>query len=211
MEAVRAARFKLVVDYGYGSTSFVMPNVLGKLGADVLGVNPYASTSGLISFDRDAARRRGRRRSSRPRVPTSERCIDPDGEHLTLVDDERPSCSPTARRCWRCVARVGPPAGRPDRPAGQRQPGAPRIWRPRTASTCSTRRLATAALWRRPAEKGVGFAASDDGGFILPGFLPAFDAAATLVKLLELLALQKTSLSAVRKRLPACTSPTRRS
>ncbi len=29
-------------------------------------------------------------------------------------------------------------------------------------------------------EPGVGFAASGDGGFILPGFLPAFDAAATL-------------------------------
>ena len=38
------------------------------------------------------------------------------------------------------------------------------------------------------AEAGVGFAASRDGGFILPGFLPAFDAAAALVKMLELLA-----------------------
>jgi mannose-1-phosphate guanylyltransferase / phosphomannomutase len=30
------AGFKLVVDYAYGSTAFVMPNVLAKLGADVL-------------------------------------------------------------------------------------------------------------------------------------------------------------------------------
>ena len=86
MAAVRAERFKLVVDYGYGSTSFVMPNVLGKLGADVLGVNPFASTSGLISFDRDA---------HAAEVATLVKAsgahlgavIDPDGEHLTLVDD----------------------------------------------------------------------------------------------------------------------------
>ena len=31
--------FKLVVDYGFGAASFVMPNVLGKLGADVLAIN----------------------------------------------------------------------------------------------------------------------------------------------------------------------------
>src|SRR3546814_2905957 len=31
--AIRAGHFKAVVDYAYGSTSFVMPNVLSKLGA----------------------------------------------------------------------------------------------------------------------------------------------------------------------------------
>ena len=47
MNLVRGVGFKLVVDYGYGSTSFVMPQVLSKLGADVLGVNPCtAATSG---------------------------------------------------------------------------------------------------------------------------------------------------------------------
>ena len=33
----------------------------------------------------------------------------------------------------------------------------------------------------------VDFAASQEGGFIWPDFLPAYDAAATLVKLLDLL------------------------
>jgi mannose-1-phosphate guanylyltransferase/phosphomannomutase len=51
-------------------------------------------------------------------------------------------------------------------------------------------------------EPGVGFAASGDGGFILPGFLPAFDAGAALVKLLELLAKEGRSLSTVTETLP---------
>ena len=55
-----------------------------------------------------------------------------------------------------------------------------------------------------------GFAASTDGGFILPGFLPAFDAAATLVKLLELLARTGMRLSSVVDGLPRTHSPTRR-
>jgi len=50
-EAIRAEAYQVVVDYGYGSTSFVMPNVLAKLGAEVLAVNPYAQTAGAAAFD----------------------------------------------------------------------------------------------------------------------------------------------------------------
>ena len=50
---------------------------------------------------------------------------------------------------------------------------------------------------------GVGFAASTDGGFILPDFLPAFDGAAAMVKMLELLALDDVPLSKVVSGLPA--------
>jgi mannose-1-phosphate guanylyltransferase/phosphomannomutase len=50
---------------------------------------------------------------------------------------------------------------------------------------------------------GVGFAASTDGGFILPEFLPAFDGAAAMVKMLELLALDDVPLSKVVSGLPA--------
>src|SRR5207248_7581594 len=52
-DAIRAAHFKVVLDFAYGSSSFVMPNVLAKLGAEVLAVNPYASTAGTLAFDRN--------------------------------------------------------------------------------------------------------------------------------------------------------------
>jgi mannose-1-phosphate guanylyltransferase/phosphomannomutase len=63
-------------------------------------------------------------------------------------------------------------------------------------------KTSTAALMAAASEDGVGFAASHDGGFILPGFLPAFDGGAAVVKLLELLAKEGVSLSAVRESLP---------
>src|SRR5579872_5753679 len=53
VEAIRRAEFKLVLDYAFGTTSFVLPNVLAKLGADVLVMNPHVSTPGVLSFDRD--------------------------------------------------------------------------------------------------------------------------------------------------------------
>jgi mannose-1-phosphate guanylyltransferase/phosphomannomutase len=49
---------------------------------------------------------------------------------------------------------------------------------------------------------GVTFAASQEGGFIFPRFLPAFDAAATLVHLLGMLAMTGESLTKLTGRLP---------
>ena len=65
-----------------------MPNVLAKLGADVLAVNPYASTAGrLIASTAAAAAERvaGLVRASGAHLGA---VIDPDGERLTLIDDE---------------------------------------------------------------------------------------------------------------------------
>ncbi|HUS61142.1 MAG TPA: hypothetical protein VMY34_03030, partial [Acidimicrobiales bacterium] len=86
VELIQASRPKVVLDYGYGSTSFVMPNVLAKLGADVLAVNPYASTAGLIGYNLadHAEQVAALVRASGASLGAA---IDPDGEHLTLIDD----------------------------------------------------------------------------------------------------------------------------
>ena len=69
VEAVRAARFKVVLDYAYGAASFVMPNVLSKLGAEVLSVNPYASTAPVAHLRPLGARRPGVRAGAGVRCP----------------------------------------------------------------------------------------------------------------------------------------------
>jgi mannose-1-phosphate guanylyltransferase / phosphomannomutase len=63
-------------------------------------------------------------------------------------------------------------------------------------------KMSVAALNDAATLPGVGFAASLDGGFIIPGFLPAFDAAAALVKMLDLLAHHEVPLSEVVDELP---------
>ena len=98
MGAWPTAGFKVVVDYGYGSTSFVMPNVLAKLGADVLGVNPYAATSGAMEFDR-ATTPSWWPAWCGPPGPKIGAVIDPDGEHLTVIDDEGRVLDDTTT-CW---------------------------------------------------------------------------------------------------------------
>jgi mannose-1-phosphate guanylyltransferase/phosphomannomutase len=200
IEAIRAARFKVVVDYAYGSTSFVMPNVLARLGADILGVNPYASTVGALGFDRDAhaAQVAAYVRSSGAHLGA---LIDPDGEHLTLVDDtgrvltdEEALLTVLSLVCGHLLGDTVALPVNVTRHADV------------IAASHDVRvrrtKLSTPALMDAASEPGVGFAASTDGGFILPGFLPAFDAAATLVKVLELLALTGDRLCHVVDGLP---------
>ena len=57
VERIRAAEFKIVIDYAYGSTSFAMPNVLAKLGPRGAGRQP-------VRLDR-----RGHARRPRPATP----------------------------------------------------------------------------------------------------------------------------------------------
>ena len=45
IEAIANRRFKVVLDYSFGAAASVMPSVLAKIGAEVLSVNPYASTA----------------------------------------------------------------------------------------------------------------------------------------------------------------------
>ena len=200
VKAVRNAGFKVVIDYAYGSSTFVMPNLLSKLGADVLGVNPYVSTAGVIDFDAEA---HGASVAALVQASGAHlgAVIDPDGERLTLVDDEGRVLSATqALLAYVTLVsdrllgdRIAVPVGAPSATEHIAKAHGVAVQFTKTSS---------AALADAAKEPGVGFVASLDGGFILPGFLPAFDAAAALVKLLDLLAHHDVTLSSVVDGLP---------
>ena len=82
---VRAHELKLVLDLSYGAASYVMPNLLSKVQADVLSINPYAQTPGMISVDPTTSAARVVR-SVRSSGADLGAVIDAGGEHLTLVD-----------------------------------------------------------------------------------------------------------------------------
>ncbi len=64
-------------------------------------------------------------------------------------------------------------------------------------------KLSTPHLMEVASGPGVRFAASQEGGYIFPSFLPAYDAVAALVETLALLASTGSRLSQVVSRLPA--------
>lgn len=200
VDAIGAHGPKVVIDYAYGATSFVMPNVLSKLQAEVLAVNPYVSTTGLMQYDRDehAEQVAALVRAS---GSTAGAVLAPGGEQLTLIDDQGGVLSDTEALLALLVLLRGHLDGKA-------------VALPVSATSHADAILAEAGIEVRPTkisnpalmdaagEPGVGFAANLDGGFILPEFLPAFDAAATLVKVLELLCRDGQRLSEVVAGLP---------
>jgi mannose-1-phosphate guanylyltransferase/phosphomannomutase len=198
--AVTDAAFKIVLDYSFGTASFVMPNVLAKLGAEVLVVNPYASTAAVMSSDlRSAASNVGELvRVSGAHLGA---VIDPGGERLTLVDDEGRVLSDDEALLVLLGLVV---ADRPGAPvalpvsvprAAERlcaEAGSPVVWT----------KLSAAHLMEVATGGSVTFAASQLGGYIFPRFLPAFDAVATLVHVLAMLSSSGQRMSKLSGDLP---------
>jgi mannose-1-phosphate guanylyltransferase/phosphomannomutase len=204
LEAVRGARFKVVLDYAYGTTSFVMPNVLAKLGADVLALNPYGTTRGAAEVDlvAHAGRVADLVRSSGAHLGA---LFDPDGERLTVVDDQGKVLSDEeSLLALLSLVLMAHPPGLPRA----------RVALPVSASRAAEAicgaaggeiewtKLSAAHLMETAAGGGVVFAANQQGGFIFPSFLPASDATAAFVHLLSMLATSGLRLSKVSAGLP---------
>jgi len=200
VERIRATKFKVVIDYAYGSASFAMPNVLAKLGLEVLAVNPFVSTAGVLSenLDQHAKRVGDLVRTSGSHLGG---VIDPDGEQLRLIDDEGHVLTFTEALLAMLTLLPGTLYG--DRVAlpVNSTTSAQRILEQHGIQVVWTK-LSSSALMDAAGEPGVGFAGNQSGNFILPGFMPGFDAAASFVKMLDLLAFHGVKLSDVVEGLP---------
>ena len=127
--------------------------------------------------------------------------LDPDGEHLTLIDDAGHVLTDEQALLALLTLVSGHLLGDTVALPVTVTRHAEAITAAHDVRVRRTK-MATSSLMDAASEPGVGFAASTDGGFILPGFLPAFDAAASLVKVLELLARTDSRLSTVVEGLP---------
>jgi mannose-1-phosphate guanylyltransferase/phosphomannomutase len=200
LSSARKADLKLVLDYSFGTTSFVMPNLLAKLEAEVLVVNPYANTASVLTFDRQtsAARVAELVRASGAHLGA---VLDPGGEHLAIVDDRGHALTDDeALLVLLTLVTEAHPSARVALPVAASRAaedicakaGAEIVWT----------KLSASHLMEVARSEHVTLAASQSGGFIFPRFLPAYDAAATLVNLLALLTTTGRRLSQMVAELP---------
>lgn len=199
-DAIRAAGFKLVVDYSYGAMGAVMPTLLGKLAADVLAVNPFVSTPGRLAYDAaEGAERLGALvRASGAQLGAQ---IDADGERLTLVDETGRILSHTeAMLAFVSLIPRHLVGNRIALPANTTEHAG--LLMAERGVQIQLTKISSPALMAAASEPGVGFACDGEGGYIVPGFLPAFDGAAALLKMLDLLAREHTTLATVVDGLP---------
>ncbi|MGH9088077.1 MAG: sugar phosphate nucleotidyltransferase [Acidimicrobiales bacterium] len=200
LSSVRTGGMKLVLDLSYGSTSFVMPNLLSKLDADVLVVNPYAHTAGMMSVDRDA---HARRVSDLVRASGAQlgAVVDADGERIVVVDDEGTILSDDQAllALLRLVVETRPGAKVSLPVAVSRHA---EVICADARSSITFTKLSAAHLMETASRDDIVFAAGQAGSYLWPEFLPATDAAATLVELVAMLSLTGQSLSKLVHSLP---------
>lgn len=194
-------QLKLVLDLSYGAANFVMPNLLAKLGADVLSINPYAQTPGMIAVDRAV---------SEARVADAVRgsgadlgaVIDAGGERLTLIDGTgRVLSDDEAIMAFLELSTTAGETGSVALPVTASD---------RTVRWCEDRGievmstpLSPSGLLQAAASGGVSFASDRRGGYVFPSFLPAFDGAAALARLVSLLGESPAALADLVDAMPA--------
>jgi mannose-1-phosphate guanylyltransferase / phosphomannomutase len=204
VEAIRARGFRLVVDYGFSAASYVLPLVLGPLGVEAVSAHGFTTDrsdpgSALL---REAI---GQVKQLVPAVGADLGVIlDRAAERLYLVDERGREVG--VEQTLLLFLRLIGSNGRSGKLAF-----------PITVTSQVDRLLEGSGLevvrtpaslgdlTKAAAEDGVIFAGAVGGGYVFPEFLPAYDATASLCKLLELLAPVRRPLSELVAELPAPT------
>jgi mannose-1-phosphate guanylyltransferase/phosphomannomutase len=196
---IRAAEIKVVADYGYGAVSFLMPNLLSKLGAAVLAINPFASTSGAAQFDPVV-----NGKVVADLVTSSGAGVgvmfSAGGQLLRVVDDAGRLLDNTQLVLALIELRGDLDGARVALPVSMSSKATDLV-ESRGGSVLLTQ-TSGAAIMSAASEPSVCLAADSNGRFVVPGFMPAFDATATFVSLLDLLAGSDRTLSEVVDSLP---------
>ncbi|GAA3845782.1 mannose-1-phosphate guanyltransferase [Sphaerisporangium flaviroseum] len=202
MSGVRDAEMKVVIDCAGGTSSLVLPSLLGRVGVDVLTVNnrldDASPTETLAERRRDLQRLAELVASSRAAFGVR---FDPVGERISLVDEMGQLIS--EERAQLVVL---------DLVAAERRGG--RVALPVTTTRVAEQvcrfhgaqvqwtSTALDALTSAAADPELIFAADGRGGFIVPEFAPTVDGLAAFLRLLGLVARTRLSLSQIDARIP---------
>ncbi len=202
MRGVREAGLKIVIDCAGGTASLVLPQLLGRLGVDVLTVNnrldDVSPTETLAERMRDLQRLGDLVSSSRAAFGVR---FDPVGERITLVNENGELISDDRGLLVML-----------DLVAAERRGG--RVALPVTTTrvaeqvsrfhgvlvdwTSTSQDVLTKAA---TAEDSI-FAGDGRGGFIIPEFSPVVDGIAAFIRILGLVARTRLTLSQIDHRIP---------
>jgi mannose-1-phosphate guanylyltransferase/phosphomannomutase len=200
IEKIRARNYRIVVDYGFSAASYVLPLVLGPLGVQVVAAHAFPSEGETGPTGLAAAIGQTKRLVSAINADLGA-VFDRAAERLYLVDDEAREV-PVEQALLLLVSLI----------ASDGRSG--KLAFPVTITSQVDRLVegsqlevirtphSLPALTQAAAQPDVLFAGALAGGYVFPEFLPGYDAVASLVKLLELLAPSRRPLSELVADLP---------
>jgi len=203
VERIRAARFRMALDYGYSGAAMVMPTLLRALRVESFSTHSFMDPDeqAILAADLPAFTSQTSRLVEAMGAQVGV-VFDRAAERIVLIDElarEIPADA-ALHLMVGLVAKHRRGQGRIVIPANvsrvaERIAGAYGVPVERAGIT-------QAGLIQAGAAPGVSFAGSPDGGYIFPEFQPGFDAVMSIAKVLELLALEHKPLSELSAEVP---------
>jgi mannose-1-phosphate guanylyltransferase/phosphomannomutase len=201
-EAIRAAGYKIVIDYACGAGATIFPAILGELGLEVVALNAFLKPDRLTKTREDFE-------GAQQKLSEAVRSLGADvgflldsgAERIYLVDESGRILN--GDQAIAIASLLVMKSGRYKK-----------IAVPVTASRSIEEmaavhgvevvrsRIDNRSLMETAAGEGVGFVVSRKGGFIFPEFQPAFDAMLAVAKILELMSASRTRLGDLFGQVP---------
>ncbi len=201
LESLRAAAFKVVVDYNNGAAGALLPRVLQEMNCDVIPLN--ASPAEIVAEENQAAFDAHLREIGSIVSAVKAKLgvfIDRPGEHCFWIDETGAVLDHTA--AFAVLAQLAL-AGRSGILLG---PASASLAFSLIADELGSRfvptKITPGAVLRAAQHAETVMASDGGGGYCWPDFAASFDALFSTVRVLEMLAKTRGSLSSLRARIP---------
>ncbi|MDQ7797687.1 MAG: mannose-1-phosphate guanyltransferase [Candidatus Edwardsbacteria bacterium] len=201
-QAIREAKYKVVIDYAYGAAAGIFPSILGELGIEVVALNAFENPEKLTKSGDDfvAAQQRLSQMVQSIKADVGF-LLDSGAERVFLVDEQGKIMDEDQALAAVCllvmkgrkVKELAVPVT-----ASRAIEEMARKYQVRVKRS----RIDNRSLIEEAAGENVAFVASRRGGYIFPEFQPAFDAMLSITKILELMALTGSKLGSITSEIP---------
>jgi mannose-1-phosphate guanylyltransferase / phosphomannomutase len=203
VQAVRSARFKMVVDYAHAPTADVLPDILDRLNVEVVPLNARVDPNKISLLQEEFIRERLQLATITGALGDTGLGVrlDIGGEKIFLADDTGTSVSDQVMAAAMAALVLRSYPGTTILVTADQSSVFERLAE-RFGGYVRRCAVDMQAMMEATAGGGVSMCSDGNGNFIFPALHPAVDGLFALGKLLELLALQHTRLSEVIADLP---------
>lgn len=201
--AIKKANLKVVIDYGFGNASLVLPHLLGRLGTNMVALNAY--TDPVRGRQSGAALSQSLKELANIVTTLNADAglwVDVDGEKIVVIDEKgRVISGYSLLNLFLTMMLKHNGGGSAAVPITAPQT-VEKICGQLGGTVKRTKHDPRSLMAEAALDKKVVMAGDGEGGFIFPRFIPTFDAMFSFAKLLEVMARSKERISEVYDSLP---------
>jgi mannose-1-phosphate guanylyltransferase/phosphomannomutase len=201
VEAIRHSNSKVVIDYTYGVSGAVLPQLLAKFGCDAVVLNASLKQNAVAAAEKEALLMQLGHVVEALKANFGVQ-VSANGEQLTLVDEAGISIRGEMLTALMVnMMLTAHPRGTVVVPVNVSS-AVEQIARRHDAKVIRTKANPTALMEECRKSPNVVLGGSAETGFIFPQLHPGFDGMFSIAKLIEMLTIQERSLATIRTELP---------